>query len=124
MSCPKGTIKRKAYKTKKGTRVKASCVKDRGLPGKTPKSKKVLPKLKEGVLRKYGYHLNESFDKRKKALLNAMKHEGDLAVQKRVVVLRTYNKNEPRLFKKLDRDVKFIQTIRKKQKVKKVRFAL
>jgi len=131
--CPKGEILRKAYTRKDGTRVKASCVKDRGLPGKTPKSKKVLPKLKEGLLEKYGYKLSKSFEKRKVALRKAMKNEGNVPVLRRVVVLRTYNKNEPKLFKKLNRDVEFIQEVRAKQKLvakkvtkkkKRVRFRL
>jgi len=45
--CPKGKIRRKAYVTKRGTRVKSTCTTNKGLPGKTPKSRKVLPKLKK-----------------------------------------------------------------------------
>ncbi len=49
-TCPRGKIRRKGYTRKDGTRVKPGCVKDTGKPGKTPKSKKVLPKPKKGDL--------------------------------------------------------------------------
>jgi hypothetical protein len=52
--CPSGEIMRKGYSftNKHGTRVTVgpTCVKDRGKPGKTPKSEQVLPKLKKGRL--------------------------------------------------------------------------
>ena len=54
-SCPAGKIRRKGYTTKRGTKVSATCTKNMGAPGKTPSSKKVLPKLKEVYLSKYGY---------------------------------------------------------------------
>jgi len=109
MSCPKGKIRKKSYVTKKGTKVRSTCVKNKGVKGKTPSSKKVLPKLKEGLLEKYGYKMANSKEKREKALSKAMEVEGELPVLRRVVVLRTYLKNEPLKFKKLDKDVKYIQ---------------
>ena len=115
-SCPSGKIKRKEYTTKRGTKVESTCIKNVGAPGKTPESKKVLPKLKEGYLGKYGYRLANNDTKRKASLHEAMKNEGDLEVLRRVVVLRTYMKNEPLKFKKLDKDVKYIQKIREKNK--------
>lgn len=48
--CAAGKIRRKGYTTKKGTRVKSTCVEDQGRKGKTPKSKQVLPKPKAGKL--------------------------------------------------------------------------
>lgn len=116
--CPLGKIERKGYTTKKGTKVLSTCVKDMRPPGKTPLNKKVLPKLKEGYLGKYGYSLSNSSTKREESLLKAMKKEGELEVLRHVVVLRTYMKNEPLKFNKLDKDVKFIQKIRDKTKIK------
>lgn len=49
-SCKPGKIRRKGYTRKDGTRVKSGCVKDTGKRGKTPASKKVLPKPKKGDL--------------------------------------------------------------------------
>jgi hypothetical protein len=127
-SCPKGEIRRnsytrKAYVTSKGKKVsakkvKSTCVPNKGLPGKTPANKKVLPKLKEGMLTEYGYKLANNAEKRKTSLKKAIKNEGSLPVLRRVVVLRTYDKNDPKLFSKLDKDVKFIQTLREKEKNK------
>ena len=115
-SCPAGKIRRKGYTTKKGTKVSATCTKNMGAPGKTPSSKKVLPKLKEDYLSKYGYSLSKNAIKREASLRKAMKNEGDLEVLRRVVVLRTYMKNEPSKFRKLDKDVKYIQKLRKENK--------
>ncbi len=49
-TCPRGKVRRQGYTRKDGTRVKSGCVKDTGKPGKTPKSKRVLPKPKKGDL--------------------------------------------------------------------------
>ncbi len=48
--CKPGKIRRKGYTRKDGTHVKSGCVKDTGKRGKTPASKKVLPKPKKGDL--------------------------------------------------------------------------
>ena len=51
--CKSGKILRKSYTTKKGIKVKASCIKDRGKKGKGPKT---LPKIKTDMsLGEYGY---------------------------------------------------------------------
>ena len=117
--CLKKQIVRSAYTKKNGTKVKASGTKNKGLPGKTPKSKKVLPKLKHGLLSQYGYHLNKTIAIRERAIKKAIKDEGSLPVFKHLVVLRTYYKNNPPLFKKLNRDVKYVQSLRKKTKSSK-----
>ena len=119
--CSKGKIVRSAYTRKNGTRVRSSCTTNKGLPGKTPASKKVLPKLKPGLLSQYGYHLNKPIVTRDRAIKKAINDEGSLPVLKHLVVLRTYGKHNPPLFKKLDRDVKYVQSLRKKSGgVKKV----
>jgi len=46
----RGKILRKGYTRKGGKRVKQTYVKDTGKPGKTPKSKRVLPPIKPGTL--------------------------------------------------------------------------
>jgi hypothetical protein len=48
--CGKGKILRSGYRRKDGTYVKSSCVLDTGAPGKTPASKRVLPKPEPGAL--------------------------------------------------------------------------
>jgi hypothetical protein len=43
--CKKGEILRKGFQRKDGVRVKATCVPDTGLPGKTPASRRFLPEM-------------------------------------------------------------------------------
>ena len=112
--CSKGKIVRSAYTRKNGTKVKAACTPNKGLHGKTPNSKKVLPKLKHGFLTQYGYHLSKPIVTRNCAIKKAINDEGSLPVLKHLVVLRTYDKHNPPLFKKLNRDVKYVQFLRKK----------
>jgi len=83
MKCPKGMIKRSAYNRKSftkstgsrthGSHVKASCIEDRGKPGKGP----VLFKLdsEDHYLSEHGYHnVDEmSLANRKKALMSLIK---------------------------------------------------
>jgi len=117
-SCPAGKIKRNGYTTERGTKVATTCTKNMSTPGKTPSNKKVLPKLKEGYLSKYGYSFSKNDTKRETSLRKAMKNEGDLEVLRRVVLLRTYMKNEPLKFQKLDKDVKYIQKLIQENKEK------
>jgi len=78
--CKKGYILRKAYtqvRNGKKIRVKASCIKDRGAPGKGPKE---IVLTKGDPLHVYGYYNVKSLsaDKRHKALLKGVKAEGYL----------------------------------------------
>lgn len=49
-ACGRGKILRAAYRRSDGTYVKAACVPDKGAPGKTPASKRVLPEPVAGDL--------------------------------------------------------------------------
>lgn len=49
-ACGRGKILRSPYRRKDGTYVKAACVPDKGAPGKTPASKRVLPEPVAGDL--------------------------------------------------------------------------
>ena len=110
--CSKNKIIRSAYTRSNGKRVRSVCVKNKGLPGKTPKSKKVLPKLKHGLLSKYGYHLNENSTKRQSAIRKAMNDEGILLIYRRLVVLKSYHKNEPGItYNRIKSDVKYAKEI-------------
>ena len=69
-------------------------------------------KLRQDVLHKYGYHnvVHMNAQKRQLALLKSMLSEGVTPVMRRLVVLRTFNKNKnPRFARKLDADIKWIQ---------------
>jgi hypothetical protein len=104
--CPPGYILRKGYTRKfsknvksngytvrrKGTiytvrpkaneiSVAASCIKDRGLPGKGPNS---IGKLRKGELIKYGYQYRLSDANRRKALQKAIKQYGAISVYRKL----------------------------------------
>jgi hypothetical protein len=103
--CPKGYILRKGYTRKfrpsvkatgftvrrKGTvytvrpkanviEVPATCIKDRGLPGKGPREGEGIGKLRKGELVKYGYQYRLSDALRQSALKKAIKRYGPLSV--------------------------------------------
>lgn len=86
-SCPRGKIWRKGYTRKGGTRVKGACVEDTGKPGKTPKSKRVLPSPKEDAL-KCG-RKDWSHDKSKSERMNIL----ECLVKKRQKPCRTVIRN-------------------------------
>jgi hypothetical protein len=101
--CPPGMIERKeyarkystailkqGYTTRKGKRyprkatsayVKAACVKDVGLPGK---SKQSIRPLRKGEISKYGYSMRETEEKRHKALRKAIEEYGALGVYRKL----------------------------------------
>lgn len=107
--CEKGQILRKSYdavRKETGTEyhVKATCIKDLGKPGKTPKSKRI-PLDEEGDLDKYGYtHVKKmKADERHSALKKAIaglsaekklsEHDSAVKVMRRLNVLMVLNKN-------------------------------
>jgi hypothetical protein len=104
--CPRGMIRRKAYTRKNGTRVKSSCIKDMGKPGKGPK----LFTLKKGGLSKYGYHVRDSYVKRHTSLKKALKHMSYATLVRKINALSILFKNtQPGLAKHAKSDVKWLQ---------------
>ena len=110
--CSKGEIVRKSYyrkrkdnskdKSKKKTYVHESCIKSRGLPGKT--SLKYIRDdginggigpLKKGELGKYGYHNITHLTKKDRRLMltKAVKEYGAHKLVRKLGALRTYLKN-------------------------------
>jgi len=110
--CPNGYILRKGYTAKRGRttyKVKPTCIKDRGEKGKGPK---LLPKLKEGDLTKYGYSLKDPRSKRRKALRKSVKEYGKNTVIRKLNVLSIYNKNtNPSYSRKAREDMNFVRKI-------------
>lgn len=115
--------RRKSYTRSDGTRVKASVVKrthvkrhrvpDKGMPGKTPARKRVLPKLKKGELERYKYHVKDAKEQRERSIRKMIeKARRDKALKnlRHLVVLRSYNKRSP-YYKKLNSDVKYAQQL-------------
>lgn len=105
--CKPNQIVRSAYKTKNGTKVKATCTKDKGKPGKGPKT---LPTPeKNNKLRKYGYSLSKPAIERRVSLVIAMKHEPPLKVLKRLILLSNIYATGTMNKRKLKSDVKFLR---------------
>jgi hypothetical protein len=103
--CPRGTIRRKAYKTKRGVTVRSSCIKDRGLPGKG----KRLFTLKKGELGKYGYSLKQVREKRHVALEKARKEMPHATLVRKINALAILMKNtHPNYAKRARADVKWL----------------
>jgi len=106
--CPSGYILRKGYKTRRGTTVKPSCIKNRGKPGKGPK---LFPKLKKGLLTEYGYSSKDSLSIRHRALKRAMKAygKGNLANKLNSVYILNRNTN-PRIASIFKKDQEWVSS--------------
>jgi hypothetical protein len=117
--CPEGMIMRDgyyrhSYNKKSGTHIKGKyvkegCVKNMGKPGKTVKEGKVIPKLKEGTLRKFGYHTDLSEQERLDALLKAVKEIGYVEVIRKINAVRTLSKANLHLYKIYTTDIENLQ---------------
>lgn len=66
--------------TSRSIHVPASCIKDRGLPGKGPRSGKGFGQLRKGDLIKYGYQYRLSDALRHRALKKAIQQYGRTSV--------------------------------------------
>jgi len=103
--CPRGTIRRKGYTTKRGVTVRSSCIKDRGLPGKG----KRLFTLKKGELSKHGYSLKYAREKRHAALNKARKELSHATLVRKINALAVLMKNtHPDYARRARADVKWL----------------
>ena len=116
-NCPTGYIKRKGYTRRfkknvvnlgytrrKGdklivvkpknntTLVKASCIRNRGLPGKGPREGEGIGKLRKGELIKYGYTYKLANSVRHSALKRAISAHGKTANARRAGAVSVYRK--------------------------------
>ena len=125
MSCPEGMIKRVGYKaTRSDTnttyKVKPTCIKDVGRPGKTPAAKRIVSD-DEFDLSAYGYSnlADMKAEQRHSALRKAIKgasssegkdeHDAAVKVMRRLNYLYVLTKNtQPTLNKLLERDRNWI----------------
>lgn len=116
--CPKGKIYVRGYKTKGSRkrashRVKGHCVTDKGMPGKTPKGKKILPRLRKGEFGSYS--TKKAHPKRMAILKRLISHLSYASVLKRLVLLRTYTRrSDPKSAKKYSADIRALQKFHKK----------
>src|SRR4029078_745211 len=90
VSCKIGQVLRVAYKKKNGTKVKATCILDRGKSGKGPRLIMIKDK---GALGKYGYSTGASLEARHRALKSAVRAYGLTSVKRKLVAVRTLNRN-------------------------------
>ena len=104
--CPRGMIRRKSFTNKRGARVRSSCVKDRGAPGRGPRT---LPKYKKGSLPKY--RLEDAEMSRRQRLRSIAKKRGCIKTLREVNLLRNYNTRGSSNYKKLSKDVKYIESL-------------
>ena len=103
-TCPSGQILREGYtatrkkKTilgrllNRGTtyRVKPTCIKNKGKPGKGPA---VIGPLKKGDLKDAGYDDNDSAEKRHRSLIKAVSEYGPLSTLRKLNAIAVLNKN-------------------------------
>ena len=76
---------------------------------KTSSSKKVIPPLKKGLLKQYGYALKKNKDDRHTALDKAVKGQTKLEIVQHLNAIRTLQKSNEKNWRKLDNDMKYIQ---------------
>lgn len=111
--CPKGQILRVGYVTKKGVKVKPTCVKDRGLPGK---GKKTLPDLRDDYhLSDYGYSTHKSASSRRESLRSASKDQGTLDVLRRLNLIRNKQATGSEAKNIMSEDVRYMQDFYKRE---------
>jgi len=108
--CPPDQIERVGYITKKKVKVSKTCIDDKGKPGKGPKLIK-MPAEDIGLLSDYGYSLKLSHENRIKAIKKSLKTHNKLKILRHINALRTLHKSNEKLYNKLDKDLKWIQSI-------------
>jgi hypothetical protein len=108
--CPKGSISRRSYRKRSGSRVRSGCVKSKGLRSRGLRSNRVIPKLRKGTLSKYGYTIKEKSSERHNALDKAIKAYGYSTVIKKLNAVRTLTKNTfPKNAEVYSNDIKYLQ---------------
>ncbi len=110
--CKKGYVSRRSYKKRSGTRVKAGCMKSRGLRSRGMKPSVYFPKLKRGSLTRYGYSVHNSERSRHGSLRKALKAHGYSKLIKKLNAVRVLSRNtSPKNSVKYARDIKYVQKI-------------
>ena len=126
--CPRGSISRLSYSYRKKSlggkkiKVRASCIKSRGLRSRGKRTRRVLPLLKKGSLTKFGYTVHESADTRRKALHKALKEYGYSSLIKKLNAVRLLTRNtSPGNSKIYDSDIKYLQNLSPKKSKRKTK---
>jgi hypothetical protein len=111
--CKKGEILKVGYtyvkkKTQKKVNVQPTCITDKGKLGKGPKLIKI-PEYDVGLLSTHGYKLSDNHEKRVSMLKKAIKKHSELKILRHLNALRTLFKSNPKMYNKLDKDLKWVQ---------------
>jgi hypothetical protein len=112
---PKRSTKRRSTKRKspyKKRSMKKRSTKKRSMKRRSSKrsSNRVIPPLRKGELKQFGYSSANSVASRHRALAKAIKKYGDLSVFRKINVLYVYNKNKnPTLASKFTSDKNWIK---------------
>lgn len=88
------------------SRVKETCVKDKGKPGKGPQ---LIPPLKRGLLSQYGYTMNASEDERRGALDEAAKNLDTLEILRHLRALVTLQRANPSVHDNMIKDFTYFR---------------
>ena len=70
-----------------------------------------MPEYDEGLLSDYGYALKLSHENRVKAIKKSLKEHNKLKILQHINALRTLHKSNEKLYNKLDKDLKWIQSV-------------
>lgn len=118
MACPEGYIRRSGYY--RNSHVKSTCIPDKGNPGKTPKSRQVLPAIKDpGLLRGYGYSTKDATIKRHTSLDKGVKDKGILYIQRHLILIKNYTPKTEDHYSTLRSDVEYLSKGKPKKKSKR-----
>lgn len=107
---PKRSTKKRS--TKRRSPYKKRSTKRRSTKRRSTKrsSNRVIPPLRKGELKQFGYSSANSVASRHRALAKAIKKYGDLSVFRKINVLYVYNKNKnPTLASKFTSDKNWIK---------------
>jgi len=97
------------YMPEKKTSKKTSKKTTKKLTKKTNKVIIVIPDEDKGILGNYGYSLKKKHEDRIKALKKAFANNSHLKILQHLNALRTLHKSNEKYYKKLDKDMKWLQ---------------
>lgn len=97
------------YMPEKKTSKKTSKKTTKKLTKKTNKVVIVIPDEDKGILSNYGYSLKKKHEDRIKALKKAFADNPHLKILQHLNALRTLHKSNEKYYKKLDKDMKWLQ---------------
>ena len=114
LACKRGQIIKNAYETKRGVHVSETCIKDRGLKGKTGPERKInfhTVSFDVDILGNFGYKniMQKTLTERREALQKAIKAYGAVDVLRKINILAILTKNTmPLLSAKFNYDKQWI----------------